>query len=429
MLKCGNTDEDIPSMFKECFNLEIDCTNLLPVSICATCYKKLRYSVQFKEMCISSFTFLTEYLEKQSITLIKNENFEDDAYTFASCLNDDTPDKTIEETKHSVQSHIEEEAELPKEKLLKKLHRTYLGPKSRKKNNTNKKPNIDEAELPKEKLLKKLHRTYLGPKSRKKNNTNKTPNIDEEEKETDFTVEDRSSNVESTKNSKTKGKKEKVGKMCQICGQIFKSLQAHLYVHDIFPKFECNICHKKFRHKANVHSHMKIHTNQRDFKCHQCPYKTQFRTSYLRHLQTHTNERNYKCTICEKLFTRKMTLDRHKLTHDLPRVPCPHCDKMFTTKKGLVNHIGIHTGERPFKCKICGMGFVATSSLSVHRRIHKKEDNLLRCKECGLVLANLQMLYNHMKDHNVPSTAEMFLTEVEVVTTSTKKEIGFQDED
>lgn len=23
----------------------------------------------------------------------------------------------------------------------------------------------------------------------------------------------------------------------------------------------------------------------------------------------------------------------------------PYCEKMFTTKKGLVNHIGIHTGE------------------------------------------------------------------------------------
>lgn len=75
------------------------------------------------------------------------------------------------------------------------------------------------------------------------------------------------------------------------------------------------------------------------------------------------------------------------------------------------------------------MGFVATSSLSVHRRIHKKEDDLLRCKECGLVLANLQMLYNHMKDHSVPSTSEMFFTEVEVVTTAPNKDIGFRDED
>lgn len=48
-----------------------------------------------------------------------------------------------------------------------------------------------------------------------------------------------------------------------------------------------------------------------------------------------------------------MTLDRHKLTHDIPRVPCPHCDKMFTTKKGLVNHIGIHTGEVSKSTECC----------------------------------------------------------------------------
>lgn len=66
--------------------MQIDCSNLLPISICSTCYKKLRYSVEFKELCISSFTFLADFLEKQNITLIKNENFDDDTYTFASCL-------------------------------------------------------------------------------------------------------------------------------------------------------------------------------------------------------------------------------------------------------------------------------------------------------------------------------------------------------
>ncbi|KAJ6646871.1 Zinc finger protein [Pseudolycoriella hygida] len=379
--QCGATDVNIPNMFKECFDLDIDCSSLLPHSICSSCYEKLLHSVEFKKLCVSSFTFLTEFLEKQNISLIKNENFDDDAYnSFTSCLNDDMSD----DTKPDVLYDCDVQNELPKKN-------------SPKKRSPRKIKSIVKLKIKKSK---------------------ETSIVDDEAKR--LPTNDDSSEEKKGKNAKEK--KEKVGKMCQICGQIFKSLQAHLYVHDIYPKFECNICNKKFRHKANVLSHMKIHTNQRDFKCHQCPYKTQFRTSYLRHLQTHTNERNFKCTICDKLFTRKMTLDRHKLTHDLPRVPCPHCDKMFTTKKGLVNHIGIHTGERPFKCKICDMGFVATSSLSVHRRIHKKEDDLLRCRECGLVLANLQMLYNHMKDHSVPSTSEMFATEVEITTTSIKRD-------
>lgn len=93
---------------------------------------------------------------------------------------------------------------------------------------------------------------------------------------------------------------------------------------------------------------------------------------------------------------------------------------MFTTKKGLVNHVGIHTGEvssiprftfklndlfemltfqRPFKCKVCGAAFVASSSLCVHSRIHKKENPIIQCKECGLVVTDNVMLTNHMKDH------------------------------
>lgn len=123
----------------------------------------------------------------------------------------------------------------------------------------------DEQESPKKSSSKKPHKTVAKPvkKTNKNKERNESINDDEEPIQKASPVNDNSSEIIVTKNSKTKGKKEKVGKMCQICGQIFKSLQAHLYVHDIYPPFECNICKKKFRHKANVLSHMKIHTNQR----------------------------------------------------------------------------------------------------------------------------------------------------------------------
>lgn len=123
-----------------------------------------------------------------------------------------------------------------------------------------------ETELPKKNSNEKPPKIKSRGRPARKTNKNKdsTESIKEDKPNPRLVaVNDTSSEVVSTKNSKTKGKKEKVGKMCQICGQIFKSLQAHLYVHDIYPKFECAICNKKFRHKANVLSHMKIHTNQR----------------------------------------------------------------------------------------------------------------------------------------------------------------------
>lgn len=122
----------------------------------------------------------------------------------------------------------------------------------------------EELDLPKKNLNKKPHKIKSREKATVKSSKNKDSDESIVEDETkQFTLNDSSNKVTLPKNSKTKEKKEKVGQMCQICGQIFKSLQAHLYVHDIYPKFECNICNKKFRHKANVLSHMKIHTNQR----------------------------------------------------------------------------------------------------------------------------------------------------------------------
>lgn len=103
----------------------------------------------------------------------------------------------------------------------------------------------EELESPKKSVNKKPHKTRSRGKPARKHNKNKVSDEsvnDDESSPKDVKVKDGSSEVESTKSAKTKGKKEKVGKMCQICGQIFKSLQAHLYVHDIYPKFECNVC-------------------------------------------------------------------------------------------------------------------------------------------------------------------------------------------
>lgn len=111
----------------------------------------------------------------------------------------------------------------------------------------------EEVELPKKSVNKKPHKTKSRGKPVRKHNKSKATDEginDDCPNQKVYTVKDSSSEVELPKNSNTKEKKEKVGKMCQICGQIFKSLQAHLYVHDIYPKFECNvrvvICRRNF---------------------------------------------------------------------------------------------------------------------------------------------------------------------------------------
>ncbi|OUM64323.1 hypothetical protein PIROE2DRAFT_25159, partial [Piromyces sp. E2] len=48
---------------------------------------------------------------------------------------------------------------------------------------------------------------------------------------------------------------------------------------------------------------------------------------------------------------------------------CDICKKIFSRKYDLIRHRRIHTGETPYKCHICGLGF--TRSDHRDRHIHR----------------------------------------------------------
>ncbi|PAA47918.1 hypothetical protein BOX15_Mlig023108g3 [Macrostomum lignano] len=139
----------------------------------------------------------------------------------------------------------------------------------------------------------------------------------------------------------------------------------------------CAQCKKPFystralkQHASREHS-----SAARPFVCDRTDCRKAFKTRFglKRHSMSHSNERPFKCDICGRGFLEKGHLQVHRRIHSGERpYKCRHCDCSFAHKPHAVEHERIHSGERPFECRQCGRAFKRLTHLRNHeKRLHR----------------------------------------------------------
>ena len=130
--------------------------------------------------------------------------------------------------------------------------------------------------------------------------------------------------------------------ICPECGAKVTNVKQHIKFKHEIDKQKCPQCGKEFKNVLHLQSHMKFHEK---VPCPHCgkPYVLSKLNLHIEAQHTSNEDKRFKCDIC---------------------------GKGFNANQPLKDHINIHTGEKPYKCKYCSASFASRGNHGMHERSH-----------------------------------------------------------
>ncbi|XP_074485357.1 uncharacterized protein LOC141764228 [Sebastes fasciatus] len=94
-------------------------------------------------------------------------------------------------------------------------------------------------------------------------------------------------------------------------------------------------------------------------------------------------EKPFTCPMesCDRRFSRSDELNRHIRIHTGHKpFQCRICLRSFSRSDHLTTHTRTHTGEKPFSCDTCGKRFARSDERKRHGRVHLKQKEKMEIK-------------------------------------------------